>query len=458
MITGNTLIGLGYEPAEWFGDALEVFSNGEWSEEGIRSVCDVYVANIPRTVEPFDEAVPFYWNLEVLGADEDENGLQVFNTMKEVMKTPTVVTGTIMPDACPTGELGQIPVGGVVVTRNAIHPSMHSADICCSVMATNFGDVNPKELLNIANSITQFGAGGRKGYTDWSHILTDNRILFEGILSNYYTKDYVAIAMKHLGTQGASNHFLFVGRSENTGDVWMVTHHGSRGFGASVYKKGMDTAEKFRRKLSPNTLKRNAWIPFEEKEGRLYWEALQLVREWTKLNHSSLHNKVLDKLKVTSKDNFWNEHNFVFKRGDLFYHAKGATPLTNDFVPDNHCGRRLIPLNMAQPILIVKGEETETNLGFAPHGAGRNISRSEHRRRLDSKNISAEEQIALETEGLDVRFYSGKADTSELPSAYKNAEEVQRQIEQFGLGTVMDRIMPYGCIMAGKQEIYWKKK
>ena len=49
---------------------------------------------------------------------------------------------------------------------------------------------------------------------------------------------------------------------------------------------------------------------------------------------------------------------------------------------------------------------------------------------------------------------------SELPSAYKNADMVQSQIEEFGLGDVVDRIMPYGCIMAGGSDFVpkWKLK
>ena len=33
------------------------------------------------------------------------------------MKTPTLVGGAVMPDACPTGREGLIPVGGVVVAK-----------------------------------------------------------------------------------------------------------------------------------------------------------------------------------------------------------------------------------------------------------------------------------------------------------------------------------------------------
>ncbi|HPQ20841.1 MAG TPA: RtcB family protein [Saprospiraceae bacterium] len=153
----------------------------------------------------------------------------------------------------------------------------------------------------------------------------------------------------------------------------------------------------------------------------------------------------------------WNEHNFVFKDGEQFYHAKGATPLDDKFVPDSYEGLRLIPLNMREPILVVKGETTTSNLGFAPHGAGRDVSRSQHIN--GHSHYTKEEIFTKETKGLDVRFYSGEIDISELPSAYKNANNVQAQIEKFGLGQVVDRIIPYGCIMAGDWMVNapWKK-
>jgi hypothetical protein len=78
---------------------------------------------------------------------------------------------------------------------------------------------------------------------------------------------------------------------------------------------------------------------------------LQLVREWTKLNHTIIHNVTAQKLNIDPFDRFWNEHNFVFKENDLFYHAKGATPLDDKFVPDSKDGLRLIPLNMSEPVL-----------------------------------------------------------------------------------------------------------
>ncbi len=218
----------------------------------------------------------------------------------------------------------------------------------------------------------------------------------------------------------------------------------------------MKVAEGFRRDLSPDSPEKNAWIPYDTEEGRAYWEALQVVREWTKLNHAVLHEATAEQVGATVKDRFWNEHNFVFRDGDLFYHAKGATPLDGKFVPDAKDGLRIVPLNMAEPILIVRGETTENNLGFAPHGAGRNLSRTAHRKTKADKTVR--QVFDEETAGLDVRFWTGSIDITELPSAYKDAATVQRQMTEYGLGEVVDRVLPYGCIMAGNDRYRGKRR
>jgi len=414
----------------------------------------------------FDE-VSYFRNISVDSASpdfehEEANVKAVFAAMDQLMRTPTLVAGAVMPDACPTGD-ATIPVGGVVVAENAIHPGFHSADICCSVMATDFGRLHsPKNVLDVAQSVTHFGRGGRKRSAGIFKYLT--RDLEDRIRSNpLFTASDLKKAQLHLGTQGDGNHFLFVGESENHGGVTLVTHHGSRGFGASLYSKGMEIASRYRETISPETLPENAWIPADTEDGQQYWEALQIVRDWTKLNHQVIHRLVAAKLGsevfqdgVANETTFWNEHNFVFRKPsedglgpDLFIHGKGATPLDDSYLPDSHQGLRLVPLNMGQPILIVKGETSATNLGFAPHGAGRNMSRTKHKRIRRSTGMSDQEIFDEETLGIDARFFSGGIDISELPSAYKNADQVQQQMETFGLGKVVDRIQPYGCVMAG---------
>ena len=453
LINGNDLIQLGFRQGAWFKEAILFINENELEGEELMNYLEQF--RLPDPIDLHSNYATFYQNIKAENELEEKNVNDVVETMKTLLLTPTLTKGAIMPDACPTGGIGTIPVGGVVAAKNAIHPGMHSADICCSVMLTDFGKINPKEVLDAAHSITHFGGGGRNR-EDQFRFPQEMLNMFQ---SNFLLNDEktISVARSHLGTQGDGNHFLFVGISKNTGNTMMVTHHGSRGVGANLFKKGMHIAEKFRRDLSPKTLPQNAWIPYETEEGKTYWEALQIIRSWTKLNHEVLHDATIEKLGIEKENRYWNEHNFVFKDGDLFYHAKGATPLDAKFMPDI-TGPRLIPLNMAEPVLIVSGETTENNLGFAPHGAGRNTSRSQHRKSKGEKTIM--EVFEEETKGLDVRFFSNEVDITELPSAYKNAESVRNQMEEYGLGKVIDEVLPYGCIMAGNWEINapWKKR
>jgi hypothetical protein len=79
----------------------------------------------------------------------------------------------------------------------------------------------------------------------------------------------------------------------------------------------------------------------------------------------------------------------------------------------------------------------------------------------DARGISprdAQVVFERETAGIDARFYAGKMDLSELPSAYKNAASVRSQILEYGLAEVVDEVMPYGTIMAGELEKFWQNK
>jgi RNA-splicing ligase RtcB len=444
-ITGNDLIALGYRQGKWMKEAITHINENNLEGDDLTAYLQQFKS--PDPIALHANPVDFSINIKAENDLEKDNVAKVINSMQTLMKTPTLVAGAIMPDACPAGPDGTIPVGGVAVAKNAIHPGMHSADICCSVMLTDFGKADPKAILDAAHANTHFGPGGRDRNTQFRF----PKILLDAFEANYFLgdKDMIKMARAHLGTQGDGNHFLFVGTSKKTGNTMLVTHHGSRGPGARLYTRGMKIAERYRKELSPDTKKENAWIPFETEEGQAYWDALQTIRSWTKTNHEVIHNSVAETLEIGIENRYWNEHNFVFKDGDLFYHAKGATPLDAKFMPDI-TGPRLIPLNMSEPVLIVEGATTTTNLGFAPHGAGRNVSRTQHRK---SKTGTIMQIFMEETQGLDVRFFSKEIDITELPSAYKDAKTVRAQMEEYGLGNVIDEVMPYGCIMAGD----WQK-
>ena len=450
---GEDLIALGCKPGPEVGRLLKIINHKPHTRD---EVVALIRAHAPAAVLDLRETpAPCQYNITANNDLEAENVAAVRATMDVLLRTPVIVEAAIMPDACPAGPVGTIPVGGVVAAQDAIIPGMHSADICCSLMATVFDDATPETVLEAAHKATHFGPGGR----DSALAIAQPESLASLVESLPYPglRD---LARAHTGTQGDGNHFLYVGTLESSGKTVMVTHHGSRGLGARVYKHGRKIAERFRKRLSPDTLTANAWIPFETEEGRDYWQALQVVREWTRHNHECLHELTGSRAGAAVSYRFWNEHNFVFREetdaGNVFWHAKGATPIHTAFMPDNE-GIQIIPLNMAEPILFVKGERNTTNRGFAPHGAGRNMSRTKHKKRMAGQTDEA--IFASETAGLDVRFYSGNIDVSELPSAYKNADSVVCDMQDFDLAEVVDRVLPYGSIMAGdwQRDVSWKQ-
>ena len=454
VMSGQDLLDAGLAPGRWFKPALAAanvaLENGASFEDALRIVRGF---EPPPPLPLRDVAATLHVNIEAEAPEELANVQSVLATMDAVLRTPVVSAGAIMPDACPAGPLGTIPVGGVVVSE-AIHPGMHSADICCSMTISTFPGQSPAALLDAVHASTHFGPGGRPR----GQQIRPSDELMERFVGNAFLSDLTSPAIEHFATQGDGNHFAFVGTLKSTGETALVTHHGSRAPGARLYKKGMAVAEDLRKRLSPETLPQNAWISADSAEGERYWEALQIVRAWTKASHEAIHDMAAARLGAKVRDRFWNEHNFVFRKSDgLFYHAKGATPAFKGWA-DDATDLTLIPLNMSQPVLIARGLDARHGLGFSPHGAGRNFSRTQHKRSLGERTV--EEVFAAETAGLDARFFCGRADVSELPSAYKDAVSVRRQIETFGLAEIVDEVMPYGSIMAGdwEQDAPWRKK
>ena len=473
LITGNDLLAAGWASGPRLGEALahaaELEAKGIHDKDYLLKLLhrdtppEAFVPKLaPRSVPaPFSEAI------EATCAQDVENIGNVRRFMRDLLAMPVIERGAVMPDACPAGSAkATIPVGGAIAVKNAIIPSAHSADICCSMHATFFKcgkGISP--MLDDLMASTRFGAGGRK-----EEDLVDHPVIHEDVWTNDFLQGLERYATVHMADQGDGNHFAFIGRMKmnqatldalkEAGHVGLaedfephdeclvlVTHHGSRGLGAAVYARGQKAAVKHTKSIAENIPDAAAWLDFTTDEGREYWEALQYVARWTKANHESIHARFIEKAGATKIAAFGNEHNFVWKRGDLFFHGKGATPAWKDDEGRPLLG--LIPLNMAAPILMVLGRDNEEHLSFAPHGAGRNLSRTATMRRFEGDEKKMERALAESTKGVEVRWFYGKADITESPIGYKPAEQIKEQIERFGLAHVIAEIEPLGSIMAG---------
>jgi tRNA-splicing ligase RtcB len=74
--------------------------------------------------------------------------------------------------------------------------------------------------------------------------------------------------------------------------------------------------------------------------------------------------------------------------------------------------------------------------------------------------MAAAEIVRDQAPGIDVRYFSGIPDISELPAAYKSAASVRAQIGDYGLAEIVDEVRPIGNIMAGdwQRDMPWRRR
>lgn len=480
-LSESDLIDLGYPPGPGLATLLrrldELSGRGVTGRKYLLKLLAREFGPPPPRLVPREHPVPWSEALEAAGKDGHENLYAVRRQMQALLRSPVISGGVILPDACPMGG-GEavIPVGAAIAAEHAIIPSAHSADICCSMFATFYEErAGVGAELDALAGATRFGQGHR--HLD---LLVPDPVHDEPVWDNPFLTGLRDRAALHMADQGDGNHFAFIGALEVDAGLLaalretgydelagslaavpsarmrvLITHHGSRGLGAHVFKRGQIAAEKHTRRVAQGIPEAAVWLDARTGDGPAYWEALQYVALWTKANHRSVHRRFLERIGATAVAEVGNEHNFVWKRGDVYYHGKGATPAWKD-----GRGRPLlgwIPLNMAAPVLLVAGGDNPDYLSFAPHGAGRDISRTALRRRFPTSDLR-EAEIARSTAGLDIRWYCGKPDLSETPVAYKKAEQVREQIERFRLARVLAEVRPLGCIMAGDSGRAWRDR
>lgn len=479
------LLAAGWQEGPRIGKALRRARELEQSGLERTALLEQLETEFPKVlplIELREERAPLAEAILASNALEESNLHACRGRMGELLRMPVIEAGALMPDACPSSrDTAAIPVGGAIAVRNAIIPGAHSADVCCSLFASFFAPTHPVgEMMDHLQKITHFGAGGRPRGQQWT-----SAVLEEPVWDNPFLSGLRSRAQDFLGTQGDGNHFAYLGDvrfdekqiseleakgyAELAASIRhygghfrvLVTHHGSRGLGADLYKRGQKAARRWCDLNAKQVPDSAAWIPADTEEGQAYWEALQYVGRWTRENHALIHRAFLGRLGLEAQLQFGNAHNFVWKRGDLFLHGKGATPAWCDEAGRPLLG--LIPLNMGREILVVLGGDREDYLSFCPHGAGRNQSRTATLRpykdedgKIDPSTIKA--VLEATAPGLDIRWYSGSPDLSESPIAYKDANKVKEEISQFKLARIIAEISPLGCIMAGEaDEPAWQK-
>jgi tRNA-splicing ligase RtcB len=135
---------------------------------------------------------------------------------------------------------------------------------------------------------------------------------------------------------------------------------------------------------------------------------------------------------------------------DVLVHRKGATRAFPPGDPDVPAAYRevgqpvFIPGSMGTASWVLAGRPgaMERSFGTVCHGAGRRLSRTAARKRIEG----AELRRQLEAAGITVRGASAKGLAEEAPFAYKPVERVVEVVERAGLAARVAELRPIGVV------------
>lgn len=441
-ITGNHLLSEGYKENEILGMALKL-ANSAYANQPKHEVIALFkkvkdypenfmddevlnilaAAMIEEANTPKDDLISLVENAKsynIYGAQHIETGAR--QQMDVAMKLPVTVAGALMPDA---HQGYGLPIGGVLATKNAIIPYGVGVDIGCR-MALSVYDIPAEDYqMNEAKckreliAHTKFGAGhGYHGQHKANHSIMDRQ---EFNMSKFI-KHLQDKAWSQLGTSGGGNHFVEFGiiefeqRDEVLGIergqyVALLTHSGSRGFGATVAGHYTKLAKDICK--LPKEAANLAYLDLNSQEGQEYWIAMNLAGDYASACHQVIHDKMAKAIGAQVLAKVENHHNFAWKEQhngeEVIVHRKGATPAGKGVMG-------IIPGSMTAPGFLVRGKGEAGAINSASHGAGRQMSRTQAVKSItkaDMKQVLKDHGVTLIGAGRD-----------EAPMAYKDINMV----------------------------------
>ena len=406
------------------------------------------------------------------------------------------------------------PIGGVAAfdwNSGVVSPGGVGYDINCGVRlattALTETDVRPKlpELVNALYRNIPSGVGStgsvklsvaeekkvlregsnwalRQGFGEDSDIdHTEDGGSLPGADPDLISQRALQRGQKQLGTLGSGNHFLEVGVVEEiydpsvantfglfTGQITLMIHTGSRGFGYQVCDDFLANMTKHVKSLGiqlPDRQLACAWI--QSDEGKRYLGAMACAANYAWANRQILLHQSRDVFqhilsaspRALSMNLLYDVcHNIAKKETHIIdgekktvcVHRKGAT---RAFPPGHPAiceayrsiGQPiLIPGDMGTASYILIGTATamEETFGSTCHGAGRLLSRKAAKKKSKGRAINRE----LEDKGILVRWTGRSTLAEEMPEAYKDVSEVVNAVHGAGISKKVAKLKPIGVV------------
>lgn len=329
----------------------------------------------------------------------------------------------LMPDA----HLGLgATVGSVIPTLGAIMPAAVGVDIGCGMIAVRTQytrDQLPADRRPLREAIERavpLSAGAANRSISREH----TRERLEQLAGDAERTGFdPATYSKHwelqLGTLGSGNHFIEVTVDE-LDRVWLFLHSGSRGVGNKIAQQHIrvarDLCEKRWIELPDRDL---AYLTEDTDEFWAYIGQMRWAQSYALLNREEMMDRVVRQFAewvqsdVERQEEINCHHNYTEQEThfgkQVWLSRKGAI--------NAELGRPgLIPGSMGTASYVVSGKGNPVSLNSAPHGAGREYSRTRARKTFTREQLR-EAMVGIEYRDTD-------AFIDEIPAAYKDIDRV----------------------------------
>ncbi|MFA4848305.1 MAG: RtcB family protein [Methanoregula sp.] len=281
------------------------------------------------------------------------------------------------------------------------------------------------------------------------------------------------------GTLGSGNHFLEMqvvseifdpeaarAFGLHLGQICCMIHCGSRGLGHQVCTDHLKLLESATKKYHITIPDRQlACAPITSMEGKDYFGAMAASANYAWANRQLITHTVRQVLAKMFRIDYESmplvydvahnvakieEHEIDGKRMNICVHRKGATrafgPNSDELPYDlKKIGQPvIIPGSMGTSSFVLHGTKIamEKTFGSTCHGAGRIMSRTQAKKSLSGKEITAN----LLRAGIIVRAHSENAIADEAPEVYKSSDEVVNVVHEAGISRLVARLSPLGVI------------
>ena len=228
-------------------------------------------------------------------------------------------------------------------------------------------------------------------------------------------------AVRQLCSLGGGNHFISLERSENTGEIYLIVHTGSRQFGKTICQTFQKMAKNAHPTGCPSGLE---YLAPQDDGFEGYLKFMDLGIEFARRNKEIIASEIMSFLgceekpgAIKTNHNSYDRMERTIRKGSVSA-QKGET--------------FLCPVNMRDGTFICVGKGNADWNCSAPHGAGRLMSRREAKATLD---------LDVVKESLGDLFTTTIATSiDEAPAVYKSFEFIRENITP--TADIVDHLKP----------------